>query len=239
MVKYLSRLKHRKGFTIVELVVVVAIIAVLIAMIMGSLLDNNTEKFMAANANAEAFFTSTQLIMTKAQFTETSYVVYDSADIKYIKYENGVNTTYNGTTENCYLFIEAKANGTGFEYVSIKSTLKDLMFEVESSCASSITALEKRLMTQYEGNLTDSYEGYFYAVIDSNFKVLCTHYSDYRLPEYSSETASEYATMLMYQGDGKIDGRIVGTCRDGVVLGASGEYAFNCSGMGSDFFGVA
>lgn len=52
MIQYLQRLKHKKGFTLVELAVVVGIIAVLTAIIMVNMLGGDTDKILAANSNA-------------------------------------------------------------------------------------------------------------------------------------------------------------------------------------------
>lgn len=58
MIQYLQRLKHKKGFTLVELAVVVGIIAVLTAIIMVNMLGGDTEKILKANSNAQTFFTA-------------------------------------------------------------------------------------------------------------------------------------------------------------------------------------
>ena len=43
MIQYLQRLKHKKGFTLVELAVVVGIIVVLTAIIMVNMIGGDTE----------------------------------------------------------------------------------------------------------------------------------------------------------------------------------------------------
>ena len=58
MIQYLQRLKHKKGFTLVELAVVVGIIAVLTAIIMVNMIGGDTEKILRANSNAQTFFTA-------------------------------------------------------------------------------------------------------------------------------------------------------------------------------------
>ena len=67
MIQYLQRLKHKKGFTLVELAVVVGIIVVLTAIIMVNMLGGDTEKILAANSNAKVFFTASQLTLTRIE----------------------------------------------------------------------------------------------------------------------------------------------------------------------------
>ena len=108
MIQYLQRLKHKKGFTLVELAVVVGIIAVLTAIIMVNMLGGDTEKILAANSNAKVFFTASQLTLTRIELTERSIVDYQSGDTAFIEYKNGANTL-NGK----YLFMEAKFSENG------------------------------------------------------------------------------------------------------------------------------
>ena len=68
MIKYLQRLKGKKGFTIVELVVVVAIIAVLITSMSAALRGGNTENILSAQARAEAIIPACQLACTRAAY---------------------------------------------------------------------------------------------------------------------------------------------------------------------------
>ena len=47
-----KKIRGKKGFTLVELVVVVGIAAVMMVIIMSSLLNGNTEEILSANTNA-------------------------------------------------------------------------------------------------------------------------------------------------------------------------------------------
>lgn len=87
MIQYLQRLKHKKGFTLVELAVVVGIIVVLTAIIMVNMIGGDTEKILAANSNAKVFFTASQLTLTRAELTERSIVDYQG-NTAFIEYKN-------------------------------------------------------------------------------------------------------------------------------------------------------
>ena len=64
MIKYLQSLKRKKGFTLIELIIVIAIIAVLTAIILPSLMSNKGD-ISAANTYAEEFYTVTQMLFSK------------------------------------------------------------------------------------------------------------------------------------------------------------------------------
>ncbi len=229
MIKYLRRMKNKKGFTIVELVVVVAIIAVLIAIIMVNMIGGNTDKQLSASSNAHSFFSAVQLTATRAQLTERSIVTYADSDVKYIEYANGVNVIKGrgGKTDN-YLFLEAKFAQNGIVGLHISDTFEDLMSKDDPSAA--MTALESYIAQNLDEYLTESYDGYFYAVIDNSFKVMYAHYCDDRLPQRTSyATASDFRNAMMIDSSGKVSGNsdILGTWSDDYIIPATGDYVFS------------
>ncbi len=64
MIRYLQRQKAKKGFTMIELIVVIAIIAVLMAVILPSL-TGERERINAANSAARDFYAAIQTTMSK------------------------------------------------------------------------------------------------------------------------------------------------------------------------------
>lgn len=225
MIKHLHRLKGRKGFTLVELVVVIGIAAVLMAVILVGSLNGNTEDVLSANSNAESFFTASQLALTRAQLTERSIVDYESADTKFIEYKNGANTL-----NDKYLFIEAKFDPkSGIVGVHIDNYLDRLMDTTKHPADfSDMTALEKYIMTNLGEYMADSFDGYFYCMADKNFKVLVTHFCAQRLPEYKGDDEAFRNSYMVGTGT-KLDGyrNVLGTCRDGNPILTTGDFAFN------------
>ena len=70
--------KNKKGFTLVELIVVIAIMAVLAGTVAGvtvSQLNKNTDKAMASDAKAVADFISTKIIEESYNFTEEASLI--------------------------------------------------------------------------------------------------------------------------------------------------------------------
>lgn len=232
MIKYLQRLKGKKGFTIVELVVVVAIIAVLITIMSAALLGGNTEKILSANASAEAFFPACQLAFTRAQLTERELVTYESTDTKFIEYKEGKNQIADGK----FLFVEAKFEQSGIVGLHINYTLNELMARDDFTAA--MTALERYLAANINEYLADSYDGYFYAQVDNNFKVVFTHFCDGRLPVWNgTDDYDTFRDSMMVDSQGKITGNklIIGSCSDVYMVPETGQYAFNLPESTSDY----
>lgn len=64
MIRYLQRLKAKKGFTIIELIVVIAIMGILMAVILPSFMGDR-ERVNAARSAANDFYSAIQATMTK------------------------------------------------------------------------------------------------------------------------------------------------------------------------------
>ena len=218
MVKYLSALKRKKGFTVVELVVVIAIIAVLVGIIAASFTDRDSNKIIEADSNAATFMTAAQLAFTKAQFTERSLVSYQSTDTKYIEYKDGANAM----ATDKYLFMELYATEQGLQYVHIDYTLTGLAAMDKTK---TMTKLEKYFLDRLETGMAEVYNGYFYAQVDSKFRVVCTHFCQNRLP--TPVSGDDYRDAITLDGNGKLNNSFIGTAMDATFMGSVGNVLFN------------
>ena len=233
MIQYLQRMRNKKGFTFVELIVVMGIIAVLAAIIIPNLIGNDTDKKRSANVNSQTFFTAVQLAMTRAQTTERSLVSYATGEFHFIEYEKGVNTIKSQLGESAPLmFIEAEFEQRGIKGVHIEETLTRLM-ALPDFDGTTQTTLESYIATNLDKYMVDSYQGYFYAVVDSNFTVLATHFVQDRLPMSTSyANASAFRDALMLNSSERVTGYdcILGSCWEGNVFPTTGDYVFNAPG---------
>lgn len=230
MLQYLDRLKKQKGFTLIELVVVVAIIALLTAVIMAGSLSGTTERQLSANASAESFFTACQLAFTRAGLTERQLVDYGTEQ-KFIEYKSGKNTI----NSDAYLFLEMKSTQKGIQGLHISTHLDLLMSMSDPADASTMNnPLEKYLMTNLAEYMSDSYDGYFYAQVDKDFKVIFTHFSEVRLPVYKSGQSRKDFIDSMQVTDGKVTGTkdnpgsngLLGVCSDAYHMADTGTRPF-------------
>ena len=222
MIKYLQSMKKKKGFTMAELIIVIAIIGVLTAMILPIFSSNDTE-VQAANVYASDFFASLQYNFTRYQTTEHHVTpgMANATEQTYMAYDNTKTGNY---LKASHIFIEAYYEN-GLRYVKVGSTLRDVL---QSPDTTSNTELERLLQQDLSDTIEQAGTGYYYAVVNynvygsslpvtlstptgdktvsfdyGNIKVLSTHYCRQPVSQSSSLVFADYNLM---------DGMIVGTC---------------------------
>lgn len=170
----IRKLKNRKGFTMVELIIVIAIIGVLLAMILPNLLSSN--KDTQGKGFAKEFFYKTQDFVSRQKLVEDPSA-----------------PTFNcfpaGTFPNIILYAKADSNGTVSEtgvilydtngnYSSGDETPRSL---IDSS--SSYTTQFRSFMSKFEGDVekyvtSTGYDCTYYAVVDREFRVQAAYWTD-------------------------------------------------------------
>lgn len=174
MIKLLHKFRSRRGFTIVELLIVVAVIAVIAAMVMPSLDTRkaNIEKAISASHDMynvmQSIFTKYSLyeaplsIPLKSETTPTA-----SSYIHYFKKVGGNYPCKAGTTsfpdmpDTCDLFIEVTAKGGVIGEVNVGNTFETLLkrgSDVKNS------ALGNLLKNDLETRI-DLHDGYYYVKV--------------------------------------------------------------------------
>lgn len=182
MIQNLQRLRAKKGFTIIELIVVIAIMAVLMAIIVPSM-STHKAKVNAANSAARDFYSAVQAVMTKYSLYEgplsPQYSVNaDLGDMRYYEKLGGNYPYKKGTTagdipETTSLYIELVAkNGNVGDIVTYAAVSADTgyddgqgMYELckrDSDCVNTEFA---RLFREEIEDRIDYQDGYYYAKI--------------------------------------------------------------------------
>ncbi len=245
MIRYLHKLKNKKGFTMAELIIVIAIIAILSAMVFP-MFSNDDARRTAVNTYASDFYSSLQYCMTryqktdyhintemaaeaeiyKADPTKNPVIIYDAnAGQNVLIMPTGV-TSYN-------LYIEAYYD-KGLKYVKVGNSLESLLMDTATT---SDIAFERQLEKDLDEIINDADNGYYYAVVNfdtskySNFKVLSAHFCEEKLPAYTGDTS--YRDNLMFIDNSELQcGIICGSCSTdqnsaGNYIGNLGSHLLN------------
>lgn len=181
MIKYLQKMKRKKGFTLVELIVVIAILAVMATVILMNI-DNKRTRIKTANSNASNFYVAVQSAFTRYMMFPgpLSPDFRENAATPYMKYYRGANGNYPFdaaeltagvpiTNDNypspCTLCIEVKVEKNKVAYVNCENgTITNVLAKSDSDDGSEFGRLlkmeiEKRIEYQ---------NGYYYAKISCN-----------------------------------------------------------------------
>lgn len=191
MIRRLQRIKAKRGFTMVELVVVVAIIAVMAATVLfGS--SNRREKIQDANMTASDFYSTLQtevlnlqlfdgpLTMTlNRQYNDPALLKTIKADEAYcgMKYYPAVGGNYpfmgsdptaedhlNGLPKEAVLYVEFYAFGGTVRRVNYANSIDKLLSYKGSSGGNNNAELCVVLQQEMEDRM-EYREGYYYAKI--------------------------------------------------------------------------
>lgn len=244
MIKYLQRMRAKKGFTIIELVVVIAIIGVLIAIIVPNL-SNDSAKAQAADTNATTFYSAVQYCFTKYAKYEAELsldIKADTSSQEYIRYFASANGNY---PVNKVTYIEMKTNSDGeVQYVHLAKSLGDLL---TNSSTTNTNLFAEVLAKDIQNVFHSEEEGYYFAYVyfedastaltatNNTIRVEMTHYTTEDIPSPSSPSFdAAYATNnLMFADYGMLSNHIIcGTCSDaqvstGIYEGSIGTYFMN------------
>lgn len=158
----MKKLLKKQGFTLVELIVVIAIMAILLAMLVPSL--SNQQSFeQEVRENARAFYSNVQGLMVDEKlrdvkdFTQKEYsLIYAHVELPTATAKTDVSVYFGDNIG------ELKAKTLKKEHIDTESK-GDTLYEFANS-------LNKLLMTS-------DHEGYYYAIVDNQYRVVYTYYT--------------------------------------------------------------
>lgn len=174
MIKFLQKMRTRRGFTLVELIIVVAVIAVLAAIILPSLDTRRANKEKARSASRD-MYNAMQSIFTKYSLYEAALSIplkseKTPTDTSYIHFFKKVGgnfpckagaVSFPDMPETCDLFIEVAAKGGVIGDVNVGNTFEDLLKRGDNVKDS---ALGDLLKNDLETRI-DLHDGYYYVKV--------------------------------------------------------------------------
>lgn len=231
MIRYFQNLKAKKGFTMVELIIVIAIIGVLIA-IVAPLFSTDDARKDAADIYASDCYSGLQYNFTRYQKTEAPItpLLALPAEQTYLKFNSDVG----GNVLTSTIYIEIKYN-QGIKYVHVNSDMFELTKLGEDA---SSTALEKLIENDMNDIVNGGSNGYYYAKVtmdttNYNLKVMTVHFTEARLPAFNGNYNLYTMDNMKFVDYGLLsNGIICGTCSSeknatNAYVGDLGTYMMN------------
>ena len=231
MICYLQRLKTKKGFTMIELVVVIAIIGVLTAVIVYNA-GTEREKKQSANIAARDFYSTVQYSFTKYMKYEADLSLEIAKEnetiwpedliIKYVRELNG-NYPVNKATV-IRMFIEKNQ----IQYVQAFKSVESMLADTSTSCK---TKFDELLMNDFDTLMASNVDGYYYALVTFSgagtkpsaapVKVHSAYYSPHSFIELTGDKTAYRVNNLTFESINRLsNGSICGVC-------SSAKYSVN------------
>ena len=161
----MKKLLNRKGFTLVELIVVIAIIAILLAAVIPFFSTADARKNEARDY-ARSFYSNAQELMTDEKASKNTFFKDTGAEYLLVCAQVDENNTM---TSGVKVYMSYTA-GTDFE----EPVLMDDAALTSAPCSAFsefVPALQRMLVTSDRS-------GYFFAVVDKKYRVVNTYFAN-------------------------------------------------------------
>jgi len=211
----IRKLKNRKGFTMVELIIVIAIIGVLLVMILPNLLSSN--KDTEGKSFAKEFFYKTQDFVSRQKLAE------DPDNLTFSCFPAS-------SFPNIILYVRADRSGdiqdTGIILYQTSGNYStgNERTRTTINTDTTYTLQFKNFMAKFEGDVDNyiastGYDCTYYAVIDREFRVQAAYWTDGTWSDIVTDN-----TMLEYTDDCITGGYY--SCAYPVILSSPGQKMF-------------
>lgn len=212
----MRRILGKKGFTLIELVVVFAIIAVLLAMILPTLSSRESNKKESILA-ARDFYSATQNLFSKYSKYEAN-LYYGQTDSDIMVYDKKLGGNYPNQNTSQYLGIAMCVRKSKIEYVNVIGGNSALLCEMRlfsQSEISDVTDFEKMFAKDIEPLFLRK-DGIYYAYVHfksnadeltgvantNTVKVLASAYSPTELPPCGTDYDAFKNKYLLLEDNG-------------------------------------
>lgn len=169
MISFINRLRSKKGFTMVELIVVIAIIGILTAMILPSLFHSN--KPVTGKAMAKAYFYEVQDIVASIKITDADTFQNNICD------PVSHSAIIAVTIDNSGQLVAPGAVGIIQESTGEIKTIAVLKTAAADLATNKVLGKIENALTKYT-TTTNEMAGTLYAYVDQNCTVRAAYWSD-------------------------------------------------------------
>ena len=193
MISLINRLRKNKGFTIIELVVVIAIIGVILAMVLPNIMTS--DKPAKGNALAKDFFYKTQDTMSIAKIVNP------------------------GATFSAYFYVALDSAGQVTEtgmYNASSSFVPFVNSTYNPATATDLEKVQKRFYECCENYFVDSEKlgGVLFVDVNSNFAVQSCYWFETTKAEFNALPSSK-----VFNDNNVIEGYFCGSYPASLVMG--------------------
>ena len=198
----MNKLRSKKGFTMVELIVVIAIIGILMAMILPSFMSSG--KPQMALAKSESFYYGLHKAMV-----DTYRLNSPEKTSEFISFQSGPFTHTVKDGDYLYLGVKCEKN-RGFTELSMGALnilspgVVDL--GMNYNLATSVSFSSHELLDALNNFTVDEDDGYYYAIVDGKCRVKAVYWSEVPIGELEKTATNE----ILFTDNEWVGGYVVG-----------------------------